>query len=189
MTYNILFKQRLKEKMGDNMYNPGDVLHRELKECIKQKKAVMIIGSGVSIQVSGNKNASWQMFLRQGIERCASVGDPRPRVGWARNMLTLLDLGDMIDWLLIAESVQRRLRDTEMKLWLKSWHSELEIKNTHLVDIIHKLGLPIMTTNYDTLIESVTSRKSISLDEEYQEFLTDAQQHPRFVCYPLAWIS
>jgi len=62
--------------MGDDMF-----LFNEMKKCVKEKKAIVIVGAGVSIAATGNDNASWKGLLKMGIERCIYVGSPRPKPG------------------------------------------------------------------------------------------------------------
>ncbi len=150
----------------------------ELRRSIKDKRAVLIVGAGTSIAATGSPNASWKGLLRMGIERCVYVGSPRPRLGWEGVMLQLLEIGDIEDWLLIAEQVQQRLNGGELVNLLQDWNAGLQVKHTGIIRALSDLGLPIMTTNYDTVIEEVTNRKTVSLEEDQQEELLKSQGNP-----------
>lgn len=153
----------------------------ELKKDINRKRACFILGAGFANQISENENTLWKNFLKQGIERCAYFGYPRPNVGWEANMSALLEIGDIFDYLLIAEQLQTRLSKNEIEIWLRCWHDELEVRNKKLievVDAIGKHGIPIMTTNYDMLFEKVTGRAAISLDQMFRQQIIDAKDNP-----------
>lgn len=138
----------------------------QLRSAISQRKAIIVVGAGVSLSASENyREASWQGLLESGLRRCVDVGFPPPGKGWMETMTRLLRIGDLQDWLLIAEQISTRLgapSDKRFTNWIKDCFGAIELRDTRLINAIYDLKCPIITTNYDDLIEKTTKMSTLT---------------------------
>ena len=134
-------------------------LIEELRQEIANQRVIAIVGAGVSIGASGGAGlASWRGLLEHGIGRCEAVGEPKPQADWADTMGKLL-ASDMTDLLTVAEQVAQRLgapEGAEYGRWLDQTVGSLRVEEGAVLEALRGLGIPIATTNYDSLIEQVT---------------------------------
>jgi hypothetical protein len=141
-------------------------LLQELKREVAEKNAIIVVGAGVSMAATGNHSlSSWKGLLQDGIERCVSVGYPKPVKSWGSLMSKLLKNGDSIDLVSVAEQVAQRLGAPdggEYINWLAKTVGSLPLKDRTIIDAIGKLNLPILTTNYDDLLERVTGLDAVT---------------------------
>ena len=88
----------------------------ELRDLIRQKKIVIIVGSGVSI-ATNQKAPTWKGLIKSGAERCKAL---QKSVPWYRRVKLLLepDVDEAMEpqeaaemLLVAAEMVDRKLRD------------------------------------------------------------------------------
>lgn len=141
-----------------------------LKEQVAAGTIVAVVGTGVSIAASGNAStASWYGLLRSGIDRAATFNHGLPP-GWREHVLKDLQYAEDNDYipdlLSAADKVTVALggkEGGEFRSWLRQDIGSLKVNNGHgqdLIQAIDSLALPIVTTNYDTLIESALSRSA-----------------------------
>ncbi len=134
-------------------------LIEDLRQEIANQRVIAIVGAGVSIGASGGAAlASWRGLLEDGIGRCEAVGEPKPQADWADTMGRLLG-GDITNWLSVAEEVAQRLGapdGAEYGAWLDQTVGSLRVQDGAVLEALGGLGIPIATTNYDSLIEQVT---------------------------------
>jgi len=132
-----------------------DLLREDLKKEIAAKRVMVIVGAGVSMAATNNNAvASWKGLLRNGVERCRATR-PHLTAAWADRVLAQID-GDMVDLLCAAENISQRLGapNGEYGRWLEETVGSLTVVNPAVIDALRSLEAPIMTTNYDDLIES-----------------------------------
>ncbi len=135
---------------------------QHLVDIITNKNAVLIIGAGVSIAASGNTSeGSWKGLVYSGVEWC-SQWVPNLRDNWRESMIKLLDSGDTIDLLGVASQLTDRMPNGEFLKWLNEKIGGLKLTVPTIIKLLYKLNIPILTTNYDTLIEEATGLPSIS---------------------------
>ncbi|HKB29687.1 MAG TPA: SIR2 family protein [Streptosporangiaceae bacterium] len=138
----------------------GDVLVDDLRGQLAKGHVLVIAGAGVSAGASGGaETASWTGLLRDGCERAARVAAGLPP-GWRETVRGQVDSGDL-DWMLLAaEDMTRRLggrKSGEYRRWLADSVGRLRVADPSLIDALAGLGVPLATTNYDSLVEQVTS--------------------------------
>lgn len=130
----------------------------------KGKKAIVVVGAGVTIQTTGNhKNSSWQGLLESGIEYCVDL-DCSLGSTWKERMLQALK-GDLVDWLSVAYQIENRLTRSNFQGWLEDTIGALPMVDPTLIQAIDSLGATIVTTNYDGLIEKVTGKPTVTMHE------------------------
>jgi tetratricopeptide (TPR) repeat protein len=144
-----------------------DGILEDLRMEIARGRAIAIIGAGVSIaSTGGNALASWSGLLKHGVDYCLEFGHPPPRPDWARRQHAALADGDLLDWLGVAEQVERRLRNNDQfYTWARKTVGSLRVTSRAVLEAIRDLDLVTVTTNYDDLIEQVTDRTPVTLLE------------------------
>lgn len=71
------------------------------------------------------------------------------------------------DLLVAAEKITRKLGGPgNLMVWLRSSVGTLQPTNRDVLEAIATLGVPIMTTNYDKLLEEVTDQPSVDWQDE-----------------------
>ncbi|MFM7199173.1 MAG: SIR2 family protein [Myxococcota bacterium] len=137
---------------------------KELQEAIREKKAILVIGTGVSMETSGGASvASWLGLLKHGIAHCVEYG--RADEQWADDMRNALKKLDTDALLMVAHQVSQKLggeKDGLFAAWLGETVGKLEPKHPELIQTLRQMELPIMTTNYDGLIEEITRLKVLT---------------------------
>jgi hypothetical protein len=143
-----------------------DALRDELQEAIRNRKAVVIAGAGVSIQASGNPDiggfriAGWEGLLRHGVQHCQRfAATPDVRV---KALESLVEAGMFLE---AAEVITQELGGTaggEFTSWLEETVGSLTLQDRAVPDALRDLQAPLFTTNYDTLLEKATQRPAVS---------------------------
>jgi SIR2-like domain len=130
------------------------LLLSDLRERIATGRAVAIVGAGVALaSTEGNPLADWKGLLQDGIKRCEQVVPGLPS-GWGDLVRRELDSGDTDDLLSAAQKVEAKLKRTgQLAGWLVDTVGQLQVRDGSVIDAIRELRIPILTTNYDGLIE------------------------------------
>jgi tetratricopeptide (TPR) repeat protein len=133
---------------------PHQQLLDDLIEDLTKGTALLVAGTGVSIQASGGQPcASWDGLILDGIEHCVQTNLLSPAEAKPlRAQLKKRDVGKMID---VAERVSETLgapEGGEFRLWLQRSVGALDLRHREIIDAIHDLGVPIGTTNYDDFL-------------------------------------
>lgn len=135
----------------------------ELRRSLRTRQAVILAGAGVALASSGGaKSASWLGLLRDGLEYCRRHG---VETGWVDTKLDQLEKfsGDADELIEVASAVTRKLDGPDggtFRAWLRAALGSLSVTDERLIRALERLGSPLLTTNYDTLIETTTGRSS-----------------------------
>lgn len=142
---------------------PDQLLIKDLKERIANKQAIIFVGTGVSISSTNNNPiASWQGLLRDGVERCQQLIPDLPN-RWKERVLEDIESTDTLDLLSAAEKIETKLRETgNYTRWLRETVGKLTVANPSIISAIKELGLPIITTNYDHLLEEIIGLREMT---------------------------
>lgn len=145
---------------------PVDPLFDELKTVIASGHAVFIIGTGVSISATFAKNPppkdlTWIGLLESGIEKCAQLSrfehqddeDIIRREVQSGRLTNLLSAAEKISTMLGAPD------GGDFNGWLYDYFSNLKISDPSVPQALQALNLPLITTNYDGVLEQATSLK------------------------------
>ena len=130
-----------------------------LRSALDRNNLVFIVGTGFSAaSTNGESFATWQGLIEDGIDRAEALG---AQEGWAKqlrgNVTYGFDAGDMDMVLLAASSVVKELRkdgDYAYAKWLQETVGSLEVANPELGKRLRALPYPLLTTNYDSLLEN-----------------------------------
>lgn len=141
-----------------------------LIESITNGHALLIIGTGVSKATSNGATATWIELIQSGLDLVEKSGAaPKSQVENFRRMLADAAKSDDVDtFLLVSEWVKGKLgkhnRDAYAE-WLEQTVGALTPSSPDLIQALLDLKIPILTTNYDTLIEQVSGKKSVTWQE------------------------
>ena len=133
----------------------------DLREMIRRQHVVTVIGSGVSLATNASAPA-WRALIESALERCREIGVPKADCDAISQLLKLVS-ADLL--LAAAEFVDGKLRANgggELKCWLRETFAGLEPKDPTVIQSLAALGTPVMTTNYDDLIEKVTGLRHVT---------------------------
>ncbi len=144
------------------METPPDPLTADLIKMIERRQIVVVVGSGVSMSTN-RKSPTWRGLIESGIRQCAAIGTNKR---WCQTVNGQLELDDEPDMLLsAAELVHKKLAASgggEMARWLREVFESLPIDDPAVINALAALDLPLLTTNYDDLIEKVTGLKHVT---------------------------
>jgi tetratricopeptide (TPR) repeat protein len=137
----------------------------DLRKQIIEKRAIVVVGAGVSAAATnGHRYATWKELLRSGVHRCTAVAN-LPQT-WVSIREQQIDSGEANEMVSAAEEVTRVLRSVrgEYPRWLRETVGELhkQIVDPTLVKTIGNLTARFMTTNYDSVLEAVLTRDSLT---------------------------
>ena len=90
--------------------------------------------------------------------------------GWAERVRSEIESGDIDDLLSAAEKISSKLgaQGGEYGRWLRETVGALRVERPDVITALKDLGVPIATTNYDSLIEQVTGLQSVSWRQSAQ---------------------
>jgi hypothetical protein len=140
-------------------------LFETLRDDVATGHALVIVGTGVSIAVSGGaESASWGGLLRSGIDYAAEMNLSLPE-GWKAGAIADLEMAEgglRNGFITLADKVTAALGGAggmNYRAWLRAELEPLPVANAALAEAVVGLGLPIATTNYDGLLEKVSDRE------------------------------
>lgn len=149
------------------MIDEGDLvttLLEDLQADITSGSCVLLVGTGVSVALSGERKASWAGFLESGAEYARLLGQIDDED--AERLVAKLGLaGSGDDYLEVASSVVEALGGSEsgnFSQWLRRDIGYLEVRDDRIAKAIEQLHLPIVTTNYDGLLEKALGRDHVT---------------------------
>jgi tetratricopeptide (TPR) repeat protein len=129
-------------------------LIEDLRDRLAKGDVLVVAGTGVSIQASGNSPcASWSGLIADGIEHC--VGTNLMSEAEALPLREQLRSTTPATLIKVAETVSKTLGAPdggEFLRWLQMSVGKLPSKDGAIIDAIHELQSPVATTNYDDLL-------------------------------------
>lgn len=168
---------------------PRDHVVVSLKEKIARRDLCVIIGGGVAIATCPRAR-SWNNALASGFDFLQEKGLRLP--GWVeQEKLDLVHAGPKM-LMGKAERLTEILKETDggklWKEWLEVTFGSLEPEHPELIQVILDLHLPIMTTNFDHLIEKVgraygRSLETVNWDERKKIARLNSRDEPDFVMH------
>ena len=146
----------------------GDRLLQDLQSQITRGQAIFVVGAGVATSACGaNPVASWTGLLESAICWCEACVSDLPN-GWSDLIRGLVAYGDVPNLLLAAEAVTLKLggrRGGEYRRWLHETVGRLEVVDPSVPEALAALNTPLVTTNYDGLLERATGRGTVTWRE------------------------
>lgn len=134
------------------------------EDAVSGSDVVFIIGSGVSAFTSGGSStATWSGLIRSGADRAQDL-DPELGAQWRSLVDGLLDYPETNTVIQSAGMVSTALRhigESAFSRWLEEDIGGLRVQNDSVAKALLAYPFPLLTTNYDTLMESVGERGSV----------------------------
>ncbi len=158
------------------MSGPLDVL----RSAIEKHQALVLVGAGVSIRATkgqvvqvGKKKfplASWTGLLHHGVTYCEQWVKADLARGWAKAVRAEINVGDCGSLIGAGTKIEEKLKAPGglFVQWLKSTVGELKIVDDSVLKAIATLGLPIATTNYDRLLETITKQPAVNWTQRHK---------------------
>lgn len=136
---------------------------QRLRDALDRNTLVFIVGTGYSAAATGSDpHATWRGLVESGIARAVELGSkPAWEVQARSNLAYGFDENDMDAILSSASRVQKELRNHgtyTFAKWLEETVGSLQVGDSTLGKRLRALHFPILTTNYDTLLESTDRR-------------------------------
>lgn len=142
-----------------------NVLLSELADEIAQRQLIAVVGAGVAIAATGGKReAGWQGLLESGIDYCVAL-HRRGRRGWDRRLRRMVksrNLESMCDAAGEVIGALGGVSSGDYRIWLKKSVGALSPADRAVLDALVALDVPLVTTNYDSLLESVSGYKTVT---------------------------
>lgn len=134
-----------------------------LTKAIGNRDAAIVVGAGVSISISGGAAAaSWSGLLNSGVD-FLSAHDSNFTSGHREHIVSglklALDENDTDLLISTASDIQIRIKklgEVAFSNWLDDSVGALAVRHDAWGKAILSLGCPVLTTNYDTLLEQVS---------------------------------
>ena len=127
----------------------------DLAEVFSSGSAVVVAGAGVSAAASNGAAPGWDGLLSDAIQWCEDHVPGLPD-GWKEVLESILALGDISSLLAAAQMVTDKMGGREggdYHKFLSDCFRDLPLVDPDVPLAISDLGVPIVTTNYDSLIE------------------------------------
>lgn len=138
----------------------------KLVDLLRAGRVIAVVGAGVSKGLSGGADvADWVGLVRSGIARV----DANALASGNWSAIQELALEDALksdspgDLIAVASAVSSKLKGSSAQAfgnWIFETIGELKPVSTSVPLALAKLPIPILTTNYDTLLEKVLGRSS-----------------------------
>lgn len=139
----------------------------KFRAAVRGSDVVFVVGTGVSAATTGGEaTATWVGLLRDGVERIQSIGG-ESKERWSELVEGLLEYGldsgvtmNLIQAASMVASEMKLIGEKEYARWLEESVGSLPMKDESTAKALLSYPFPILTTNYDTLLESVGKRAS-----------------------------
>ena len=142
---------------------PRESMMKTFEQALVGHDVVFIVGTGVSAGISGGAaTATWLGLIRSGAERAQLLDSMLPPK-WRTVVDDLLELGTSDSLVQAAGMVAKAIKkigDHAYGAWLAEDVGQLELVDTAAAKALVGFPFPILTTNYDTLLEKASGRSS-----------------------------
>lgn len=139
---------------------------QELQEAVAKGRCVFIVGTGFSISGSnGAPCASWNGLVEQSLDYMVKR-NMAPDKWFDMIKMTFgyaVSAGDTGTLISVAGMLQEKIHESgglALSNWLRETVGQLKSEDATWAHALDAIGCPILTTNYDTLLEQATNRES-----------------------------
>lgn len=133
-----------------------------LRKLVADREAIVVAGAGVAIAASGGApQVSFRGILESGVRWCEENLTGLDE-GWGERMRASLRSGDRVDQLTVMSQLDVRIRGEDRGSWLEECFGGLPAVDRTLIEALRDLDAPIVTTNFDGLIEDVTGWPAVT---------------------------
>lgn len=137
----------------------SDKAVNELRRQLAEKHLVAVVGTGFSRAATRGdiEIATWPGLLFHGFETCTEDGSPQRLAPEEEELCRKMVETGQVDLMLAAASViESRLgapTSPRWRWWLHESVGQMQCTDFRLGEAIRSLGVPVVTTNYDSLLE------------------------------------
>ena len=134
---------------------------KEIQKSIATNDVVIFIGAGVSLFTSNEQNeASWKGLLIDGLQKLRQQNFVTVKAFDYFNELLNSKKTTSEEYLDVADKIFEGFKGPEdsFKNWLDDTIGQLKASKKELIEALGELDCPIMTTNYDGLLEKVLKK-------------------------------
>jgi hypothetical protein len=136
----------------------------QLIDLLSRKKAVCVVGTGVSIASSNNPVVSWRGLIENGLDYAQTNG--LLNTSEVAEVFGRCKSGTATDLISLGQLLRDRLSPGRYRSWLEAVFKNLTADRPQIIQAIHDFGVPIATTNYDHFLEYSTNLPSITWKDE-----------------------
>jgi formylglycine-generating enzyme required for sulfatase activity len=141
----------------------ADEIIEDLRNDIANGRVIVLAGAGLSKNVTGGKSPNWREFLETGWQHLRGLGVLEENPMWRDWLRGCLDTPHADPLLAAATAIGQRLRgESELAIWLRKQFETLQITNSQPLRALAAWKCPLMTTNYDMLLEKGTNREGFT---------------------------
>lgn len=138
-----------------------------LEHAVRTNAAVVVLGTGVSRALSrGHATSDWVGLIKSGLGRVVELDVNA--ANWRARQDGVLDLaleeGDSDALIAVASQVKARLLRHGRQAysdWLRDDIGDIKVRDPSLASAVASLRAPIVTTNYDSLLEDALKRTAV----------------------------
>jgi hypothetical protein len=131
-------------------------LRNQLVDAIRSQNALLVVGTGVPLLATGQApTASWRGLMEHGKERVADLRRDLA-ADWVEVVSRDVASERIRDMLVGAQRITDELQSlpgNQYDKWLSDAVGSLKATSPGILSALIELGIPIATTNYDTLID------------------------------------
>lgn len=157
-------------RIGEQM---SDYRLSEFRKMLNESDVALFVGTGVTAACAGDSTtATWGGLIESAIER-ASCLSSEPALEWVSLCRNMLDLGMkegdpkiLLNAADLAVDKIKRAGQQEYKKWVEDAIGSIEPRSDTLIREIINFRFPIVTTNYDSLLESVGGIAGVTWKQE-----------------------
>ena len=138
----------------------------ELKKFIENNEACLVIGSGISKACCPDESVvTWSGLIKKGIDFLKEVDPQRGALHESVFRALTSPTSNTSNYLILGEYLENHINAAGggFPKWIQSQFKSLHLKDKTLVKAIDDLQLPIITTNYDGILEQATFRSTCTL--------------------------
>ncbi|CAF3551095.1 unnamed protein product [Rotaria socialis] len=156
---------------------------QKIKQAIALNQAIIFIGAGVSVYTTNSEQevSCWKGLLKHGLQRCYQSGWISDEDFNDFNDKSKSNTAEVDDYLFAAHLIKNsfkmqseRKKNDMFRIWLRETVGKLLAKRPELIEAIGELGCPILTTNYDSLIEDTLNRKTLTWSKYHTDGIDDS---------------
>ena len=150
---------------------------KEIQKSIATNDVVIFIGAGVSLFTSNEQNeASWKGLLIDGLQKLRQQNFVTVKAFDYFNELLNSKKTTSEEYLDVADKIFEGFKGPEdsFKNWLDDTIGQLKASKKELIEALGELDCPIMTTNYDGLLEIVLKKKPLTWNKFKEDGIGDS---------------
>lgn len=152
----------------------------DFRHAIRTGRSVLVVGTGVSKAATGDAKSDWAGLLRAGLRYAEAIHRIDPNLAelcreWLDHASTV---DDYLEAATIITDALGGQSSAEFAAWLSRDVGNLRATSPRILESILGLGLPIVTTNYDNLLEKAGGRDHVTWMQpgQFQEVLAGRSQ-------------